>query len=111
MSTITREQVLEQVEGLGVPLANVFLIAEDDDTEGVIAIWYPEIGLRSLVIEKDELAHAVYRYFQDAGARRFRSWQDLQEAQHAEKWAGWNTCADWRRLEEAAVELAKSDNK
>jgi len=111
MLTITREQVLERVAGLGVPLANVFLIADDDEPEGTIAIWYPEIGIRSLVIEKDGLARAVYRYFHEVGVRRFQSWKDLQEAQKTEKWPGWDTCADWRRVQQVAEELARSGNE
>ena len=110
MLTTTPEQVLERVADLGVPLANVFLIAADNETEGIIAVWYPEIGIRCVVIEDDDLAHAVYRYLHEAGVRRFRSWTELQEAQMTEKWPGWNTCADWRRLQQTAEELAKRDN-
>src|SRR5262245_50233835 len=39
MSSVTREQVLEWIAGLGVPLENVFLIAEEHDAQGVIAAW------------------------------------------------------------------------
>jgi hypothetical protein len=107
MSTVTREQVLERIAGLGVPLDNLFLIAGDDEPDGVIAVWYPEMGLRSLVIERDDLARACYDYLREAGARRFRSWDELREAQKRENWEGWDTCADWRRLQQAAEKLAK----
>ena len=46
MSTVTREQVLERVAGLG-PLQNVLLVAEDNDTRGLPSHWNPEIGLNT----------------------------------------------------------------
>jgi hypothetical protein len=45
MSAVTREQVLERIAWFGVPLETVFLIAEDNDDQGAIGVWYTEIGL------------------------------------------------------------------
>src|SRR5438552_4086556 len=96
MSDVTREQVWVQIAGFGVPLEDLFLI-EDNDALGVIAAWYPEIGLRCIVLENDALAIACYETLREAGVRRFQSWEELGEAQDREKWEGWDTCADYRR--------------
>jgi hypothetical protein len=105
MSTVTREQVLERVAGMG-PLQNVFLIAEDNDTHGLPMIWYPAIGLRYLIIEKDDLAQAVYEYLRyEAKVRRFKSEREVSEAMYKEKWEGWDTCGDYRRMQQAMEEL------
>jgi hypothetical protein len=106
MSTVTREQVLERIAGFG-PLRNVFLITKDEDTFGIPIIWYPEIGLRYVIIEKDDLAQAVYDYLCEAGVRQFNSEEELAEAQQREKWEGWDSCEDWRRWQQAAAELAR----
>jgi hypothetical protein len=111
MSTVTHDQVMQRIEGLGVPLENVFLIAEDNETHGVIAVWYPEIGLRSIIIEKDDLYTACYNFLRESGVRRFKSWDELGEAQQHERWEGWDTCADWRRFQQAAEELNKSGSR
>ena len=105
MSTVTREQVLERIAGLG-PLRNVFLITEEDDTFGLPMIWYPEIGLRYLIIENDEMAQAVCQYLREVGVRRFRSEAELGEAQHSEKWEGWDSCEDYHRAHEAVKQPA-----
>jgi hypothetical protein len=111
MSTVTREQVLERVAGLG-PLQNVFLIAGDDDPLGLPIIWYPEIGLRYVIIEKGDLAQAVYQYLRcEAGVRRFKSEREVVEAMSKEKWAGWDACDDYRRTRQAMEELAKKGNR
>ena len=106
MSAVTREQILERVAGLG-PLQNVFLIGEDTDAFGTIVIWYPEIGLRGLIIEKDDLARAVVTFLREAGVRRFKTWEHLREVERREKWEGWDTCDDYRRMQQAMEELAK----
>jgi hypothetical protein len=108
MSIVTREQLLERIAGLG-SLENVFLIADDNDTHGLPIIWYPEIGFRYLIIEKDDLAQAVYDYLREAGVRRFKSETELQEAQRSEKWQGWDTCEDYRRIKQVVEELASKD--
>ena len=108
MSSVTREQVLEQVEGLG-PLQYVFLIGEDTDEFGTIVIWYPEIGVRGRIIEKDDLARAVVTFLREAGVRRFKSWEQFREAEQREKWEGWDTCEDWRRIQQLMDELANKD--
>lgn len=111
MSTVTREEVLERVAGLG-PLQNVFLIAGDNDTFGLPIVWLPEIGLRNIIIEKDDLAQAVYKYLRyEAKVRRFRSQMEVSEAMHKEKWAGWDTCDDYRRMQQAMEELAERSKK
>jgi hypothetical protein len=111
MSTVTREEVLERVSGFGVPLQNVFLIGEDTDRFAGIVVWYTEIGLREFIFEKDELAIAIYQFLREAGVRRFKSWEELGEAKQREKWEGWDTCADWRRFQQAAEELAKKGSR
>jgi hypothetical protein len=111
MTTVNREQVLERVAGLG-PLQNVFLIAEDNDTFGLPMIWYPEIGLRYLVIENDGLAQAVYDYLRyEAKVRRFKSERQVSDAMYKEKWEGWNTCADYRRMQQAMEDIARRGKK
>ncbi len=52
MSAVTREQVLERVAELG-PLQNVFLVGEDNDSLGLPMVWYPEIGLRYVIIKSE----------------------------------------------------------
>ena len=106
MSEVTREQVLERVAGLG-PLHNVFLVGEGNEDFGTIVIWCPELGLRGLIIEKDDLARAVVAFLRQTGVRRFKSLGDLREAQRTEKWEGWDTCEDHRRMQRALAELAK----
>ncbi len=106
MSTVTRQEVLEKVAAMG-PLHNVFLIAEDGDPLGLPMIWYPEIGLRYLIIEKDELAQAVNEYLRcEVNVRRFKSEQEISEAMSQEKWEGWDTCADYRRHQRAVEAIA-----
>jgi hypothetical protein len=100
----TREQVLERVAGLG-PLRNVFLVGEDTDSFGGIVVWYPEIGLREFIFEEDDLALAVSHFLREAGVRRFESWENLREAEKRERWEGWDTCDDYRRMKHAMEEL------
>lgn len=113
MSPVTHEQVLERITGLGLPLENIFTIADNEnDPQGVIAFWHPEVGLRGLIIEKDDLARGVYNYLlREAKVRRFKSWQELIEAMSKEKWEGWDTCADYRRMQKAMEELSKRGKK
>jgi hypothetical protein len=106
MSTVTREQVLERVAGLG-PLQNVFLITKDNDTFGLPITWYPEIGLRYLLIEEGALAQAVSDYLREAGVRRFQSEEELLEAQRSEHWEGWDTGEDYRRMQQAIEGLTR----
>ncbi len=106
MPAVPREQVLERVAGLG-SLENVFLIGEDPDALGGIVVWYPEIGLREIIFEKDDLALAIYRFLREARVRRFKSWEHLREAEKREKWEGWDTCDDYRRMQKAMEELAR----
>jgi hypothetical protein len=107
MSTATREQVLEKIAELGVPLEYVFLIAEDDDPLGEIVIWNPEVGLRGIIIEDDQEAAAVFNHLRDAGSRQFKSWDELNEAEKEEKWEGRDTCADYRRRQQTVESLTK----
>ena len=106
MSPVPLEQVLERVAGLG-PLQNVFLIGDDTDSLGGIIVWFPAIGLRQIIFKKDDLAVAIYTFLCEAGVRRFNSWEDLTEAEKREKWEGWDTCADYRRQQQAIEELAR----
>ena len=96
---------MECITAFGVPLKNVFIIADDNDTQGEIVVWYSEVGLRSIIIEKDDLYTACYHFLREAGVRQFQSWRELGEAQKREKWEGWDTCEDWRRLQQKAAEL------
>jgi hypothetical protein len=111
MSNATHEQVLERIAGFGVPLENVFIIAEDNDALGAIAVWYPEVGLRSIIIEKGDLYTACYDFLREAGVRQFKSWEELGEAQKRERWQGWDTCADWRRFQQAAEEVSQKGSR
>ena len=110
MSTVTREQVLERVAGLGT-LQNVFLIANDNDRFGLPIIWFPEIGLRNLIIENDDLAQAVYEYLRyEVKVRRFNSEQEVTEAMYKEKWKGWDMCDDYRRMQQSIEQPARRRN-
>jgi len=106
MSAITPVQVSKVVATLG-PLTNVFLIGEDSGTSGLPIVWYPEIGFRYLLLEKDELAAAVKEYLRAQGVRRFASETDLAEAHRNEQWPGWDTCADYVRIKEALEQLQR----
>jgi hypothetical protein len=110
MSTVTREQLLEKIAGLG-PLENVFVIAEDDNDRGLPLIWYPEIGFRYLIIEKDDLAQAVHDYLRQARVRRFKSATEVSELCRTEKWAGWDTCADCQRMQQKEAYHARKKNR
>jgi hypothetical protein len=105
MPALTREQVLERVAGLG-PLQNVFLIGEDTNALGGIVVWDPKIGLREFIFEDDGLALAIYHFLHEAGVRRFDSWEHLREVEMRERWEGWDTCDDYRRLQHTTEELA-----
>src|SRR5689334_10389798 len=94
MSLVADEVVETRLNSLGVPRENLFLLLPDGDAEGMIVLWHPEIGARFVIIEKDELARACYSYLREHGARGFASCQQLLEAAAAEKWPGWDTCAD-----------------
>jgi hypothetical protein len=106
MSTVTREQALECLTKY-VPLDNFFFVGEDNVIAGAIVFWHPQFGLRSLIIEKADLAQACRDLLQEYGVRRFESWQELDKAQKIEKWPGWDTCEDYRRMQQAMAELAK----
>jgi hypothetical protein len=111
MTTVTRERVLERVAELG-PLQNVFLVAGIDDTFALPMIWHPEIGLRYLVIEDDGLAQAVYEYLRyEAKVRRFESERQVSDAMYEERWQGWDTCADYRRMQQAIEEMSRTRKK
>jgi hypothetical protein len=111
MSTLSRKEVLERVAGLG-PLENVFLVTGANDTRGLPLIWFPEIGLRYLIIEKDDLAQAVSEYLRyEAKVRRFKSDLEVQEAMRREKWEGWDTCEDYRRMQKVMEELSNRGKK
>lgn len=110
MSTVTREQTLQWVAKNG-PLQNLFLITEDDEDPGSPMIWWPEIGLRHIIIENDELAQAVNNYLREAGVRRFKSEREATQAMYKEKWEGWDTCDEYRRLQQSLEELAKKGKK
>jgi hypothetical protein len=110
MSTVTREQVLEWVAKNG-PLQNLFLIAEDDKDPGSVMVWWPDVGLRYMIIERDELYKALKDYLREAGVRRFKSEGEAVEAMYKEKWEGWDTCADYQRLQQALEKLASRGKK
>ena len=98
MSAISDDQVRTELSSLGIPLKYFFTEGSPTpgETEGVglIAFWHPEIGVRYLILEKDNLAHACYRYLLKHGARRFGSGNEIWQTAIAEKWPGWDTCAD-----------------
>jgi len=104
--SVTTEQAAEKVNRLGVSLTNIFIIQDDNETDGEIVIWYPEVGFRTLIIENNAMAAACYGYLRDnVGVRRFKSWDDLSEARWNEKWVGWNTCSDYLRHQQDVEEL------
>jgi hypothetical protein len=70
-------------------------------------VWWPEVGLRYIIIENNDLAHAVFEYLREAGVRRFKSEREVTEAMYKEKWEGWDTSEDYRRLQQSLVELGK----
>jgi len=89
---VTHEQVERRLHSMGLPMENMFLITEESENDGIMVLWYPEIGARELLIENDELAMACYAYLLNHGARKFVSWEDFGRALAAEKWPGWDTC-------------------
>ena|ERR1700733_302779 len=90
------EQAKLQLESLGVPPENLFLLTGDDD-EGLIALWHPEIGMRFVIIENDVLAKACTRRLLQQGARQFDSTEQLLETASREKWPGWELCQPVRQ--------------
>jgi hypothetical protein len=92
MSSVTREQVEQRIRGWGVPIGNVFIIAKENEEEGLIAFWHPQIGARTVIIEKEDMGRACYDYLRGIGVRRFASFLELLEAASLEKWPGWDTC-------------------
>lgn len=110
MSTLTREQVLECLTKY-VPLGNFFLLGEENEIGESIMYWHPQIGLRYLIIEKDDLGLAALRFLREVGVRRFKSELEVSEAMRSEKWEGWDTCADYIRIKKSVEELAKKSKK
>jgi hypothetical protein len=110
LSTVTQQNALECLTRY-VPLENFFIVGEKNDTGGAIALWHPQVGLRTLILERDELAQACRTLLEECGVRRFRSWDELKEAQKREQWEGWDTCADYRRMQQAMEELARRAKK
>jgi hypothetical protein len=95
MSLVTDEQVVAQLDSLGVPSEYFFLFpVEGSGIGGLIGSWHPEIGFRYLILENDELAKASYAYLMRRGARQFLTTEELNQAISSEKWLGWDTCAD-----------------
>src|ERR1700721_2822973 len=94
MSAVADDQVRAELSSIGIPLDNFFTIPSDSEERGLIAFWHPEVGVRYLILEKDNLANACYRYLLKHGARRFSSGNEIGQTAVAEKWPGWDTCAD-----------------
>ena len=88
---VTQEQVEQCLHSLGLPLENMFLITDGSEDNGIMVLWYPEFGARELIIENDELGMGCYVHLLNQGARKFRSWQDFEQAVVAEQWPGWDT--------------------
>jgi hypothetical protein len=102
MPPFSNEQVIAQFASIGVPIEKFFVVGDDPD-ESLIAYWHPEVGARYLSIEKDEIASACYHYLVHRGARRFASGDEIWQAAAAEKWPGWDTCADAERARSLGV--------
>lgn len=105
ISQITKEQVLGKVAELG-PLENVFLIGKDTDDLGGIVVWYPEVGWRHKIYEKDDLGFAIYRFLHAAGVKRYDSLTQMRDDKKTERMPGWDTCADYLRSQPVREELA-----
>jgi hypothetical protein len=90
--SVTNEQVLDRLESLGIPFDKMYLLPSDPEDEGLIAFWYPEIGLRFLILENELLAKACYRYLLERGNRAFNSSEQLLQTAAKERWPGWDTC-------------------
>jgi hypothetical protein len=88
---VTREQVEQRLHSLGLPIEYMFLITGKSGDNGIMVLWYPEVGARELVIESDELGVACYAYLLNHGARTFTSWEDFRQALATERWPGWDT--------------------
>ncbi len=88
----THAQILARLGSLGVPLENMFLLPSESGDEGLIALWYPEIGLRLLILENESLAKACYKHLLDRGNRIFDSCEQLRRTAAKERWPGWDTC-------------------
>ncbi|HZV05731.1 MAG TPA: hypothetical protein VE999_11665 [Gemmataceae bacterium] len=68
--------------------------------------------MRYVGIENDDLFRAVYEYLRyEAKVRRFTSEGEVFEAMYKEKWEGWDTCNDYRRMQQAMDELAQRGKK
>jgi hypothetical protein len=94
MSAISDAQVKTELGSIGIPLDNFFTIPGESEDRGLIAFWYPEIGVRYLILEDNAVAQACYRYLQMRGVRRFLSGDDIVQSSNSEKWPGWDTCSD-----------------
>jgi hypothetical protein len=105
VSSVAEEEVVGRLESFGVPRENLFLVHGDDESEGLIMLWHPEIGARYIIIERDSLAKACYAYLFQHGARRFASELQLLEAARTEQWPGWDTCEDLLRARKAVEYL------
>jgi hypothetical protein len=102
MSSVTDEQVAAELESLDLPLENMFLLPAESVGWGLIALWYPEFGLRILILEKAEVAKACYEYLLQRGARQFDSMEQILQAAATEKWPGWDTCEPYLKLRDQA---------
>lgn len=92
MSSLTDEQVMARLASLGLPLEYMSVLPGASEREGLIGLWYPDIGFRFLILEDEAVAKACYTYLLKHGARRFESYQRLLETAAKEKWPGWDTC-------------------
>jgi len=92
MSSTIHEQAVAVLDSYGLPPENMFLLPGDSENEGLIVFWYPQIGMRFLILENDALATACYLHLREREARRFDSPEQILSAAAAEKWPGWDTC-------------------
>lgn len=105
----TQEQVSQKVAELG-PLENVVLLGKETDDQGGIVVWYPEVGWRETIYEIDGFSAAMYRILRLAGANRYDSWEQMREDKATERMPGWNTSADYLRLQRSLEELAAEND-
>lgn len=99
----TQEQAEELFQSFQLPIEYFVLVGDPAGRYSLPAFWHPEIGLRTLIVEKDDLANAFEEFLLQQGVRQFATAREFSEAVESEKWPGWNTCSDairWAQIVE-----------
>lgn len=90
MSEIHESEIVSTLEDphAGLRLEHYYLVGATL-LESLVACWIPDIGLRALVIEDDELAQACKQYLNRRGARQFTDLGEIYRTAVAEQWPDW----------------------